>query len=77
MSWRPKDWPENSCNSCDRKVEDEYGLLCDISCGKYSAFVNFETGADAMLEAIIILDSIAWKKFLDCVENSSKEGKKC
>jgi hypothetical protein len=52
MSWRPEDWPKCPCDGCANKVEDEYGLVCDLSCGKHSAWRNREAGADAMLTAL-------------------------
>jgi hypothetical protein len=50
--WRPKDWPKNPCYNCRNKKEDDYGLLCDWSCGKYSNYANFENGADLMLSKL-------------------------
>lgn len=51
-SWRPKNWPENPCDGCPQKVEDIYGLFCDLACGKHSAYINKEAGADAILEGL-------------------------
>lgn len=51
--WRPKGWTKNPCDGCDKKQEDEHGLLCDLSCGKHSAYLNQEAGADAMLKGVI------------------------
>ena len=51
--WRPKEgWEGNPCGGCPRKVEDSYGLICDLYCGKHSAYINKEAGADAMLRAL-------------------------
>ncbi|MBU2249451.1 MAG: hypothetical protein KKD77_22075 [Gammaproteobacteria bacterium] len=52
--WRPEDWPKCPCDGCtaENKLVDEYGYLCDISCGQHSAWVQKESGADAMLEAL-------------------------
>jgi len=50
MSWRPEGWPKCPCDECEKKEEDEYGLLCNLACGKYTAWLNREAGADAMLE---------------------------
>ncbi len=59
MSWRPKDW------------NNPYYVTIDSSGLQFCKHHDcFEAGADAMLEAIIKLDSIAWKKFL---ENNEEE----
>ena len=51
--WRPsKGWKPDPCKDCPTKREDEWGFICDIYCGKMSAYRNYEAGADAMLEAI-------------------------
>ena len=53
--WRSDDWKKrhpNPCENCTRKEEDEYGMLCDISCGGYTHHLTFESGADAMLSAL-------------------------
>lgn len=50
--WRPDNWPKNPCIDCPNKQEDIYGLICDLACGKHTAWLNFEAGADAMLEGI-------------------------
>ncbi len=62
--WRPEDWGGDPCNECDQKLEDNYGLLCDLSCGKASQYQNFEAGADAMLGALI--------KYRDCYRSNLK-----
>lgn len=49
---RPEDWPECPCDNCEKKQVDIYGYLCDLSCGKRSAWINHEAGADAMFKAI-------------------------
>ena len=51
-SWRPPNWPKCPCDGCERKVMDGYGLLCDLSCGEYTAWLNREAGADAMYAAL-------------------------
>jgi hypothetical protein len=51
--WRPKGWFKNPCDGCENKQEDDYGYLCDLACGKRTAWINQEAGADAMLEALI------------------------
>ena len=53
--WRPKGWLSSPCDNCPSKVEDSYGLFCDISCGKATAYANQEAGADAMLESLFKL----------------------
>ena len=50
--WRPENWEGCPCDDCLLKQGDEYGLICDLSCGKYSAWANKEAGAAAMLEAL-------------------------
>ena len=50
--WRPEGWPEPRCVDCPDKVEDQYGLLCNLSCGVESLDKMYEAGADAMLEAL-------------------------
>lgn len=73
MSWRPKDWPKNPCDGCPDKKEDIYGLFCDLACGKATAYINREIGADAMLktvrgqpcilgESLINTGAIGWKR---------------
>ena len=43
--WRPDDWDnKNPCEECPDKVEDEHGLFCDLTCGKASAYANYEAG---------------------------------
>ena len=49
--WRPSKWPKNQCDVCLKKSEDEYGLYCDLWCGKGTYYSNFEEGADAMLQS--------------------------
>ncbi len=34
----------NPCTDCSDKVEDEYGLLCDLSCGKHTVYINYQSG---------------------------------
>jgi len=50
--WKPKNWSKNPCDDCPNKQEDIYGLLCDLACGKHTAYLNHEAGADAILEAL-------------------------
>jgi len=55
--WRPENWyvlHPNECVGCTNKVEDDWGKMCHLSCGKYAARCNFEAGADAMLEALLV-----------------------
>ena len=52
-TWRPANWPESKCDKCTTKQVDDYGFLCDLSCGEHAAYLNFEAGADAMLKSII------------------------
>ena len=65
-SWRPENWYvlyPNECIGCTNKVEDEWGKVCDLSCGKYSARVNFEAGADAFLQALCTKDN-----YMSCID---------
>ena len=57
MKWRPKGWPKDPCDGCIKKQEDTYGLMCDLACGKHSAWSNRESGADTILEALEQLPS--------------------
>ena len=43
---------KNPCVECPKKVEDEYGLFCDLACGLFTRYCYKEAGADAMLEAL-------------------------
>ena len=43
---------KNPCDNCDRKREDEYGLLCDISCGQASAYRNYQVGIKEAIEMV-------------------------
>jgi len=51
-TWRPENWKANPCDTCPDKREDEWGLECDLYCGMYSAYINYEAGANAILEAL-------------------------
>ena len=42
----------NPCVGCPRKVEDEYGLFCDMACGKHTAYVNYQAGIKEAVEFI-------------------------
>lgn len=50
--WRPTGWPECKCDKCTTKQMDLFGYLCDLSCGEYSAYTNFEAGADLMVKLL-------------------------
>jgi hypothetical protein len=53
--WRPTtDWNKCPCDDCsaEHKLVDEYGYFCDLSCGKRTAWINKEIGADAMLTTL-------------------------
>jgi len=68
--WRPDDWYTeypDACMSCPNVSEDEWGKLCDLPCGEYTARSNFEAGVDAGIKAVL--------KFLNL--NSSTYGAKC
>jgi hypothetical protein len=51
-SWRPDDWPVNTCKDCAFKKEDEDGKICDLICGRFSHWRAHEDGADRMLKAL-------------------------
>uniref|UniRef100_A0A6M3L442 Uncharacterized protein n=1 Tax=viral metagenome TaxID=1070528 RepID=A0A6M3L442_9ZZZZ len=38
----------NPCIDCPSKEEDTYGLLCDLSCGKHTAYVNYQAGMNEL-----------------------------
>ncbi len=44
---------KNPCINCPNKVGDEYGLLCDLPCGGYSAYINRQEGIE---EAVGVYD---------------------
>lgn len=44
---------DNPCNNCSDKVEDDYGLLCDLSCRRNSAWRNYESGYNDCLQKLI------------------------
>lgn len=67
--WRPDDWPKCPCDDCERKEDDKYGRLCDLACGKYSAYLNREVGANAMQKALI-----KWIKSHELTEYCPDEG---
>ena len=63
--WRPLNWDEinpDHCKDCPDKMIDDYGMLCDLSCGKYSAYRNRENGADKL-----------WKSVCDYIAELSKD----
>jgi len=41
------------CIGCPNINLDEYGYLCDIACGKRSAWLNYMAGIREVVEAII------------------------
>ena len=56
--WRPDNWYTeypDACMSCPNVSEDEWGKLCDLPCGEYTARSNFEAGADALLKELFRL----------------------
>jgi len=40
---------KDPCVDCDKKQEDEYGLYCDLSCGKATAYANYQWGVKSVL----------------------------
>ena len=51
-NWRPEGWGECPCAGCADISLDNYGLVCDLACGKNTAWLNREDGASRMLEAL-------------------------
>jgi len=51
--YRPEGWKPNPCDGCKDKEEDEYGLYCNIVCGKATAHASYEAGADAILKSLL------------------------
>jgi len=37
------------CEGCAGRQEDEYGLYCDLSCGKATAYANYQWGVKTMM----------------------------
>ena len=52
MNWRPDNWPKDPCENCEHKKEDDWGLICDLTCGLASAHCYREEGANLILEAL-------------------------
>ncbi len=42
----------NPCIDCTNKVVDEYGLFCDLACGKHTAYINYQAGIKEVVEWI-------------------------
>jgi hypothetical protein len=40
------------CKDCPKKEVDDWGLVCDLACGKASAHDNYKSGAKDMLKYI-------------------------
>lgn len=41
---KSQNFPANPCIDCKQKQEDAYGLLCDLACGLYTAWLNYMRG---------------------------------
>ncbi len=41
---------KNPCENCFNKQEDTYGLLCDLSCGKHSMYINYQAGIKEVVD---------------------------
>ena len=41
---------KDPCRDCKRKIEDDYGLFCDLACGKHTAWVNYQAGREEVVE---------------------------
>ena len=48
------------CIDCKNKVVDTWGYLCDLSCGKRSAWINYKAGIQAVVEWIQELQKNNW-----------------
>ena len=44
---------KNPCEYCTSKREDEWGLICDISCGKHSAYKNYQVGIKEVVDFVL------------------------
>ncbi len=40
------------CKDCSRKEEDDWGLVCDLACGKATDYDWYKQGARDMLTAL-------------------------
>lgn len=63
---KAEDIIKDPCLGCPDIQCDSYGYLCDLSCGKRTAYLNKLAGADALLqglkkEAIHIKTVQGWK----------------
>lgn len=43
---------KNPCVNCSDSSIDEWGFLCDLSCGKHTAWVNYQIGVKGIVEWI-------------------------
>ncbi len=43
---------KDPCVGCPDRQEDSYGFVCDIACGKHSAYVNWLAGVKTVVEWI-------------------------
>ena len=53
--YRPNGWETinpDPCKDCPDIQLDNYGYLCDLACGKHTAYLNREAGVDAILKVI-------------------------
>ena len=39
---------DDPCVNCKERQEDSYGLFCDISCGKATAYANYQWGVKSV-----------------------------
>ena len=60
--WRSENWKKNPCDDCGRRVEDEWGSVCNLSCGEATAYSNYEAGAEAMLKEVLLYISKVTKR---------------
>ena len=42
----------NPCADCPEKAEDEYGLVCDLACGKHTAHESYLAGMREVVEYV-------------------------
>jgi len=53
--YRPPNWNKLNpypCEGCPNIQVDSWGYLCDLACGKRTAYFNREAGADKMMQGL-------------------------
>lgn len=51
--WIPDNWPENPCDGCEKKDEDDWGLVCALTCHKGANWRCGQMWAEWMQNAMI------------------------